>query len=311
MGDSVIRLNPDRAMAALDFARERHLIWERRQYGIPGPWTQDLILATRKFTNMFRVLDPGSQFPLANLYQTAPNELEVLARAWLYRHTNLPAPWRVVHEAYGQWPILSTPDGSGDVYEVFTALRERGEQWSSGAYILRPESIGGKHVVGGDKVEFFTRRCRELFARDKYDTVTDFFATEDPAERHAILTRPEGVGGFMALQILTDFHYTLSEDRENEFVVFGPGSIKGAKDIAPGERPEDVFRWLRDTLADEGPDLLSVGSPRTMSLMDCQNLMCEWGKYCREEGKENRPSVPYKPAHPGPQNHPTLPAYYH
>ena len=42
--------------------RERHQIWLARQHGASYPWTEDPVLANRKFTNMFRVLDPGSQF---------------------------------------------------------------------------------------------------------------------------------------------------------------------------------------------------------------------------------------------------------
>ena len=50
------------------FVIERHKIWERRQAGEPGPWTRDPILASRKFTNVFRVLDPGTQFVLTDLF---------------------------------------------------------------------------------------------------------------------------------------------------------------------------------------------------------------------------------------------------
>ena len=56
--------------------RERHQIWLARQNGATYPWTSDPVLANRKFTNMFRVLDPGSQF-VFDLEEDNP--LDVLA----------------------------------------------------------------------------------------------------------------------------------------------------------------------------------------------------------------------------------------
>ncbi len=55
----------------LSFCRERHKIWLKRQAGDPGPWTDDPILATRKFTNVFRILDPGTQFVVQELLPDA------------------------------------------------------------------------------------------------------------------------------------------------------------------------------------------------------------------------------------------------
>lgn len=77
-----------------DFVVARHQIWEKRQLGLPAPWATDPLLNTRKFTNVFRVLDAGTQFVIRELfpdttYQTA------LMRAFLYRYTNRPEPWEL------------------------------------------------------------------------------------------------------------------------------------------------------------------------------------------------------------------------
>jgi hypothetical protein len=49
---------------------ERHKIYLARQNNEPQPWTTDPVLRNRKFTNMFRVLDPGSQFVFDLTVQT-------------------------------------------------------------------------------------------------------------------------------------------------------------------------------------------------------------------------------------------------
>ena len=44
------------------FAAARHHIYESRQAGAPGPWTNDPILRSHRFTNCFRAADRVSQF---------------------------------------------------------------------------------------------------------------------------------------------------------------------------------------------------------------------------------------------------------
>ena len=63
----MINVDPDMALDYLEFVEERHRIWEKRRSGEPQPWTEDHVLQDRKFTNVFRVLDYGSQFLLTNL----------------------------------------------------------------------------------------------------------------------------------------------------------------------------------------------------------------------------------------------------
>jgi hypothetical protein len=39
------------------FMKERHAIWERKVAGQPKPWTQDPILQSYRFCNVYRELD--------------------------------------------------------------------------------------------------------------------------------------------------------------------------------------------------------------------------------------------------------------
>lgn len=70
----------DRAMEYLEFVHERHNVWERRRAGDPQPWTSDPVLAGNKFTNVFRVLDYGSQFLLKELLDPSLPSRDILAR---------------------------------------------------------------------------------------------------------------------------------------------------------------------------------------------------------------------------------------
>jgi alpha-glutamyl/putrescinyl thymine pyrophosphorylase clade 1 len=83
----------DAALTFLEFVEERHRIWERRQAGSPQPWTDNPILASHKFTNVYRWLDPGSQFVIEELQDLELSPSDNLMRFFLYRHTGRVETW--------------------------------------------------------------------------------------------------------------------------------------------------------------------------------------------------------------------------
>lgn len=289
-------MNVDVAMTYLEFVPNRHRVWEKRQAGADQPWTDDPVLRTRKFTNVYRVLDPGSQFVLTDLAPPWEDPRDVLARLFLYRYTNLPATWEFVREMLGSYP------GEADLNDTLVltvqAYRDTGHKVFSGAYMILPQP---NRV--GDKVE----QAVSLTARWMANHATDFLAATSQQQRYDILRREYGVGPFMAMQILTDWGYTpqCGEDREAEFVVAGPGCIKGAKFIAPTWKVERTLEWADEMCRTVGPTLAG----RKPSRMDVQNTFCEFSKYHRYVQKPI-PVRDYVPAHPGPQPAPMLPAHW-
>jgi hypothetical protein len=136
----------------------------------------------------------------------------------------------------------------------------------------------------------------------------DFYRASTQAERFAALRRNKGVADFMSMQILTDWGYTphCGEDRENDFVVPGPGAVKGALALDPSGKPADTLRWAVTAIWNSGGPLLGNRLP---SYMDVQNCLCEFSKYLRYEGKPASVK-PYRPAHPGAQPAPVLPEHW-
>lgn len=275
-----------------DFVIERHLIWMARQANEPQPWTTDPVLSRRKFTNMFRVLDPGSQFVVTDLICADP--VDYLARCVLYRYTNLPRTWYAVRRNLGRHPLAE--DMNDDLIGLLHDYRDQGNTVFSGAYIIMPNP----GVTGSDKIADAVNLTRNFII----EKGVEFFEQETQQGRFRTLLSFPGIGRFMAMQILTDWGYGQFVDRENEFVIAGPGAVKGARHLT-NERPEDLIYVLtREWSQDEIVRL----NDHSLSLMSVQNTLCEFSKYVREL-ETPRKTSPYSPAHPGLQPVPVLPVW--
>lgn len=279
----------------LDFVEARHDIWRRRQAGLPQPWTANDVLARQKFTNCFRVLDPGSQFVLTDLGEGRP--IDIISRLVFYRITNKPATWYAIRDAMGEYPSARTfVDQSDPLFETLADYRAAGNGVFSGAYIIVPNP-GQK----GDKVKDAVMLARRFVE----DYAEDFLEMRTQEDRFKVLKSTPGLGKFLAMQVLTDWGYLQSENWENDFVVAGPGAIRGTNHLDPDKPPVEVIADMQ-LMWDTSRSVLLNGHP--LSLMDIQNTFCEFGKYVRELNSPKKKTL-YKPAHPGPQPRPVLPVW--
>lgn len=275
---------------------ERHKIWLARQNGLPQPWTADPVLANRKFTNMFRVLDPGSQFVFE--LHTPYDPMTTIARLVFYRVTNLPRTWRALKAGFGSYPYAEDfVHQSAVLFNILNEYRAEGNRVFSGAYIIVPEPGSKNDKVGG------ALRLTRTFVQEK---AVDFLAATTQDERFNILRSVNGLGKFLSMQILTDWGYLQSVEPDPSFIVSGPGAIRGAALLDPALKPEDVIYNLAiDWLSHPHVHLMN----RSLTVMDVQNTLCEFSKYARERVTPRKKS-PYKPSHPGPQPTPVLPAWW-
>jgi alpha-glutamyl/putrescinyl thymine pyrophosphorylase clade 1 len=315
-------VDPDRLAEFLEFASERHRVWEKRQAGEPGPWTTHPALACRKFTNVYRVIDYGSQWLFTSGWIDPEAEpRDQLMRLFLYRHTGRWESWDVFREIEGELTVDSLPLAR-DVLKSYrgrttTTVRGKEARNAAGAvknvfersvftsaYLVFPQST----VAGTDKLDSIFDLTHRLFAPWSVDDIVpDFLKARSQAERFKCLRRNKGVADFMSQQVLTDWGMTphCGEFREDDFLVPGPGSRKGAAVLAPGARAEDVARWAWETVRAHPDCPMLEGRPP--SLMDVgSNLLCEFSKLARYVPS----GVGYTPTHPGPQPKPILPVWW-
>lgn len=300
-----------------NFVIARHRIWEQRQAGSPQPWTDDPILAHKKFTNVFRILDFGSQYVLTDLLVPGADERDDLMRLFLYRHTGRVETWQWLEVMMG----MPNAEQIEEVRECWHQYRGRGERKVNNrgpysqyeklmftkAYLVFPQS----QTPGTDKLDSVLDLTKRLFTPGSHDDIMPAWSkAKNQADRFKILQSQRGVGDFMAMQILTDWGYSehCGVDREDEFVQPGPGAIKGAKFLFPGQTPHTTIKWAQRALHEQ-PDCPMLGD-RPPSLMDVQNTLCEYSKYHRVMGSPTSDTSLYKPAHPGPQPKPVLPDHW-
>jgi len=294
----------------LDFVVERHRIWEMRQLGIPAPWTQDPILQTNKFCNVFRLLDHGSQFVARDLLgdPELPGE-EVLLRAYLYRMTNIPDAFETFRIEHGHYPFTEDVH-AGRWLATLQGIRERRGRIFGSAYRIQL----GKENAGIEKHVWIDQTARDYFGeKAPYRLWPIFSETETLEGRVAVLSTLPRIANFLAMQIATDYGYhPAGGDVENEWIVAGLGAVRGIRRLSADADTTDYIHFARERVLelDDCPTIpLADGSRRGPSLMDIQNTFCEFDKYMRHLGKEVRPRR-YIPAHEGVQPEPFVPSHW-
>lgn len=262
------------------YVHERQMVWERRQIGLPAPWSDDPILNELKFCNNFRVLDRGSQYVL-RMVQDAHTKGDVVLRAFLYRFTNMEVVWEIFLNQHGRWPIEE--DLSNGILEQF--ILETGKRMNlfNPAYLLSP----GMNNKGMTRPEWLVKT---MYIAEEELLHNEFYSAP-MAEKHMWLRGIPRCADFLAMQVLTDIGYSdiLPQD-ENEFVVPGLGALRGLDALGYHSRQSiSAMRDLQEHFS--GSIVLDVkGTERPLSLMDIQNTLCEFGKYHRAvSGVRSRP----------------------
>lgn len=308
---TAVNIDATNADLYLRFVSERHRAWERRRNGEPAPWSDDPIIQEHKFTNVFRVLDYGSQFLLKQLLygpDAGVSYADLLMRCFLYRYTNRPEPWEWFYRCHGRYP------GTGDLGEhgLLSVTWQRYKRMSNPVFGNAYKMFCGKENAGTDRLTWVLAMVDTYFSEDSPESiVTPFAEALSQQDRFAVLSSVPRCADFMSMQILTDAGYAglTPGCTENDFIVPGPGARRGAKHIAPGENPLDVIAWAQGAVDPSVVIPLPDGGVRSPSLMDLQNTLCEFGKYMRYYESGSSRGV-YKPAHPGPQTKIALPEHW-
>jgi hypothetical protein len=264
--------------------KERHSIYTKKQAGEPKPWTQDPILQSYRFCNVYRNLDTVTEWIHNNwMNRSDPNMFVAMAIA---RFVN----WPDTLEEMG-FPLPWDPE---HFVSVLHDRRRRNEKVYSGAYIV---STNG-HAM--DKAEYLANFViqpiwdNRIDVRPKKgDTLESFYQR---------LIKFDGLGSFMAGQVIADLKYDkfsplYEASDEFSWATSGPGSRRGMNRVIqrPPAAPitERVWRENLVILHKAVQDRLAPLGMPPLCAQDLQNALCEFDKFERVRLGEGTPRSGY------------------
>ncbi|GAB3042527.1 hypothetical protein GCM10027052_25750 [Parafrigoribacterium mesophilum] len=267
------------------FAHERHRVFEQRLTGEAGPWTDDRILQTYKFCNVYRAADRVSQYMIRNVCYNNDDDITDADRVFqvvAFRTFSNIATWDSLTMLLGHAPVIDDIR-SGRLEAALTSIRESSKRLYTGAFILCATNAYGRGLKHLNHVELF----RHMFVLSTL--AEDILAAPSLAQVYALLHEYPLMGDFMSYQVAIDLNYSeLIDFSENDFTQPGPGALRGIKKVFAdtcGMTPSDIVMWMVDHQEAEferlGLDFAGLWG-RPIQAIDAQNLFCETDKYCRE-----------------------------
>lgn len=262
----------------IKFITARESVRVNKENGKPRPWTKDPILEKFRFCNVHREDDYVTRWLRANWYRHLSDDPDAWFVAVVARLFNFPDSLYEIEPFVLPWK----PE---KVREILHRRKMLGEKNFNAAYIV---STNG---VAMDKIDYvITRVLGPLWAARKQmrgipHSLEDF---------HNKLTQFDGLGSFIAAQVIADLKYLpdwISIPDWHTFAASGPGSRRGLNRVMGFplklHLPEQGWR------AHLG-DLQRAIQPLELHAQDLQNCLCEFDKYERARLGEGTPKQIYK-----------------
>lgn len=264
------------------YINERHAIYIRRQAGVKPFWTEDKILQTYSFCNVFRELDTVTIWLRENWKEAYAD------------HPNLPFAMAVARQI--NWPDTLQEIGFPEhwnpdrVKAIMQGRMDRGEKVYTGAYMLTG-------TLGGTKVE----QTIDKILTPLYENQPEIHP--DSLQKTWSEYLPyAGFSGFMAYEVVTDLRHTKYLGNARDIYTWanpGPGAKRGLNRIngreltwSPNREPDRWNREMKDLL-DRSPGYLQ-GHIDVLEMRDIEHCLCEFDKYERVRLGQGKPRAKYK-----------------
>lgn len=283
-------LNEDVFRTFFQYAHDRHAVFLKRNSGVPQEeWTEDPILRSTKFANVYRVLDRSTQYVLTNVVQDGPQELEeVCFRVFLFRSFARISTYEVIRKALGGPPTVKSFSPAAYENILMPHIGAGNPVYGSSYFIPAPREFRTQYPFQS------TLRLVQLMLR--VGLPEKLAELKHMRDAHSLLTTFPSLGPFLAMQLLLDLnlceHFNFSEE---EFAACGPGSKQCLVDIfgkyVSGfeleamrwiQKEQDHY-WAKYGITDV-PHLCPARKPG-LNVVDIEHTLCEVFKYRRAEAK--------------------------
>jgi hypothetical protein len=296
---------PDRTYGAAKEDRLNEFLWwmcERQEIfrkrfilGEDPPWTDDNALKSYHFCHVYRELDRGTQYLLNNIVNRKDNR-NVLFNVIFYRLLNRPDSY----EAAGGFTHVD--DFNADqVVSNLKAFNESNPVFSS-AYRVSAH----KFADSDSKIENVVYGILDEVRKDINYYLERMNVVSNLERAFTRLKEIDGVGDFLAYELVTDLNYGFLDCSENDFVNIGPGAENGLLHIWD-ESDEKYIDWLRvhsrELFTHFDLELFRWNGCRKkeLTLRDIEHSLCEYAKFRRAKTQTN-PNLRHFTAMPGKQS---------
>ena len=271
--------------------QERYQLGLRRAAGKPKPWTDDEVLQRYFFTWPYREMDKTTVWFRENVREPLRNDPRVLMATVIFRWFNLIATGEVLRNVAEPFGLL-TDWSTKTALRILRPVRDAGSKVFTGAFMIN--SPGGE-----PKLEAICRRitnvwdAREMilekFSRGRFEGKLTLEGSHD------MLTEFDGLGGFMAYEIVCDLRYTYLLENAPDKLTWchvGPGARRGlyrvlGLDFPKGNNAGGCPKLLNDKEEmREMQKLLEQVRKRLpemplFELREVEHALCEADKYSR------------------------------
>jgi len=275
----------------LYWIKERHAIHLRKERGEPKPWTTDPVMREYFFTNPYRENDKTTVWFRENIrepFAYHPDVDQVMATIIFRWFNYIPTGEILLDQGLlVKWSKAKT-------LRILGKIRDRKEKVFTGAFMINSPA-------GKPKLEAICERIQNVWV-DRKNLTAKIVEVSSLQEAHEALTAYDGLGGFMAYEVVCDLRYTNLLRDATDVLTWcnpGPGAIRGLYRIA--EEPTGKANnssspaWPKDWLK-RMKKLLTLArkkihtKPR-LEMREIEHSLCEFDKYERArlgDGKMKR-----------------------
>lgn len=266
---------------------ERESIRNKKEAGLPAPWSDNPVMQVTYFCNVNREHDKVTKWIRQNWTYPCDTLGEECSEYYDFamivaRIFNLPSTLEELQQPIETYHWLEHAE------EVFHDRKQRGDNIWNGAYII---STNGKKM---DKASYCLMLLEKLAKSHK---ITHNCSTL--YEAHQALMKVEGLASFLAAQVVADLKNTVGHplNKAEDWFTFsapGPGSLRGlswffeekvsAKNYH--EKIKEAYEILEFELPEEILEFLCF--------QNLQNCFCEYDKFMRVTNGTGRSKRKYK-----------------
>jgi hypothetical protein len=283
-----------RIQVAARFCVERHKVYIKKETRkLPAPWTEDWILQSSRFCNIYRELDRVTVSIMDNWIKPNIDNPNIGLVAIFGRVINLPETLDLLMEH--NFDFTRKPN-SERMFSLFNSIKSKGDKLVTGAYIVNTIFPKDFPKIDGSKADYIANvLAPELWEKRKI--ISDGLASGYFKTTLDSMKKVRCVGAFIGNQAAVDLSYTKylrnAPDTDTTWNP-GPGTTKGIRWVTQDFSLSGGSKKMDDALTNYRNDLneeLSKNKMWSSSIKDmkthivplsgpnCSNSLCELSKW--------------------------------